>query len=260
MPVCSLIGRYSAASVGDDVARAAIEELAGDHAASAIRLLDPKMLPPDLDSVAQQVHLLLAKAGPKPTISRVQWSYFRSLKKDWQKEEAVYHIVGPEAAALVFTTAETESGKTLLTRFYCEPSPRNLMDRYPFKLAGVSLIHYLFLVGMLATVGLILGAVTVCVRSAVRRKLLWLLLILVGFGKLTLYWMPGPFAWAMARVEPVSLSLLGVGMVKYPLYDPWALSLSIPVGAVIFLIRHRGRPVVERSVATEQPDAPDESR
>lgn len=164
---------------------------------------------------------LLARAGSDPAVNRVNWSYFSSFKRDWQKEESVYHVVGPEAAALGFVTAETY--------------------RYPFIWFGVSVAHYLFLGATAAVVGVIATASVVCIRRGGRRKWLWLAFILIGFGKISLYWMPGPFSWAMARIEVVSINLLGVGIVKYPLYDPWALSLSIPLGAIIFLARQQLR-------------------
>jgi hypothetical protein len=229
------------ASAGDDVARTAIQQFVRGDTPAAIRLLDPTTLPPKAESVAREIHELLARAGSDPAVNRVNWSYFSSFKRDWQKEESVYHVVGPEAAALVFVTAETSAGRTLLTRFHCEPSPRNLMDRYPFIWFGVSVAHYLFLGATAVVVGLIATASVVCIRRGGRRKWLWLAFILIGFGKMSLYWMPGPFSWAMARIQVVSINLLGVGIVKYPLYDPWALSLSIPLGAIIFLARQRLR-------------------
>jgi len=244
------------ATSADDVARAAIAEFARGDIAAAVARLDPKTLPPDAEGVGRQIHDLLVQVGIGAPARQVSWSGFRSFTRDLQRDEFAYHVLGKEVAALVFVTAETIGGKTMLTKFRCEPAPVDLRDRYPFVLSGMSSWHYILILAMCTSLAIMLTATALCLKGPARRKWLWVPFILVGVGSVGLSWIPGDLQRNMLRVQPLSIRLLGVAFVKYPLYDPWQLFVSLPVGAVTFLLWRPG----ERSIrhAVEQADAADE--
>jgi hypothetical protein len=248
------------ASPREDIAQAAIRHFIRGELSEAMSVVDARVLPADAAASAQAIYQVLKATGSSPTISQVFWSTFRSLKQDLQRDQLVYHVVGAEAAALVFVTAETANGKTLLTGFRCEPAPRNLRERYPLIARGLPLVNYLFLLVWMAVGVTILSALVLWCRRRPQRRWLWLVAILLGVGKIGLYWLPGPFSWSYVRVQAISVSFLGVGAVKFPLYDPWLLTISIPAGALAFLALSRRRESPSGGAAAEQADAADEAQ
>jgi hypothetical protein len=224
------------ASVREDAAQSAIRHFCRGELREALSLIDARVLPGNPELVAQQIYGVLSPTGRSPVITQVFWSSFRSVKQDLQKDQLAYHVVGTQAAALAFVTAETAGGRTTLTAFRCEVAPRNLRDRYPLITRGVSVASYLFLLTQVAVASTMVGAVVLWFRRRPRRRWLWLAAILLGVGKAGLYWVPGPFSWSYLRLDLLSISLPGVGAVKFPLYDPWLLTVSAPIGAMLFLI------------------------
>jgi hypothetical protein len=245
------------ASARDDAAQAAIRHFRRGELREALSLMDPRALPGNPDAVAQQIYGILRSTGTSPVVTQIFWRGFRSMKQDLQKDQLAYHVVGDEAAALVFVTAETVGGRTTLTAFHCEAAPRNLTDRYPLTMRGVSIANYLFLLTQAAVASTMLAAGVLWFRRSGRRRWLWLAAILLGVGKVGLYWLPGPFSWSHLRLDVFSVSFLGVGIVKFPLYDPWRLTISAPVGAIAFLVTSLRSAPSSAVAAAEQRDEPE---
>ena len=103
-----------------------------------------------------------------------------------------------------------------------------------FRLSGKSPVHYATLLLSGVFVLLTLYAVVVCIRTKMaRRKWLWVLFILFGIGKFTINWTTG--AW---HINPLAIQLLSAGAVA-PLYGPWTVVVSVPLGAIVFLTRRK---------------------
>jgi hypothetical protein len=89
-----------------------------------------------------------------------------------------------------------------------------------------------------------LSAMALCVATCVwaailiwrerwlKRRWLWTLGSLAGFGGFGLNWSSG--GWA---VLPMNISLLGAQAVKAGPYAPWILSFGLPIVAIIVIIR-----------------------
>lgn len=104
-----------------------------------------------------------------------------------------------------------------------------------FTFEGKGALHYLWLVAMMLSTGTILAATVMIARSkGLRRRALWAIGTLVGLGQFTLNWSTG--AWA---VRPLGFFLLGSAALKPSPFDAWMLSFSLPVVAVIFLVRRK---------------------
>jgi asparagine N-glycosylation enzyme membrane subunit Stt3 len=66
-----------------------------------------------------------------------------------------------------------------------------------------------------------------------RRKWLWILFILFGFGKLSINWTTGQWGVMVLAAQLFSASAAAA------YFGPWIVSVSLPVGAVLFLIKRR---------------------
>lgn len=111
------------------------------------------------------------------------------------------------------------------------PQPKSLEAQNKFTLLGKSWLHYAVLAGAALAIVLTLYALVVCVRTKLlRRKWRWILFILVGFGKFTINWVTGQWMFMPLYVQVLSVSTFA------EFYGPWTISISAPVGAVVFLI------------------------
>jgi hypothetical protein len=124
-------------------------------------------------------------------------------------------------------------------------------------LEGKTPVHYAF-VGAMALVGLItlIALFGVFTRKGVRGGWLWFLFILLGFAKFTLNWTTGAFAFQAMSIQLLSLSAFSGGSV----FDPWFLSFSIPLGALIFLGKRGEHAQYARAKARAKADAAEAKR
>lgn len=122
-----------------------------------------------------------------------------------------------------------------LWSFHVQRVSASLEEQNAFRLGGRSVPSYSVLAAAVAIPALILVVLVICIRTPMRkRKWLWVLYIIVGFGKLTVNWTSGA-VW----VEEFAIQLLGSGFRREGLYGPWIVSVSLPVGAVQFLLRRK---------------------
>lgn len=115
---------------------------------------------------------------------------------------------------------------------------------------GKGLPQYAVLAGAVAAFLVSLVALVKCARTRLpRRKWLWILFILVGFTKLSVNWDTGELGFM-----PVALQIMSAS-IGAPTLGPTVVAFSIPVGALLFLIRYRKGSEVSRALhaATADP-------
>jgi hypothetical protein len=79
-----------------------------------------------------------------------------------------------------------------------------------------------------------------------RRKWLWILFILFGVGKFSVNWTTGQWGIALLVVQLFSVSS------QAEFFGPWIISVSLPIGAILFLLRrNRLRALDEEQAAVE---------
>lgn len=126
------------------------------------------------------------------------------------------------------------SGKRLITTARFQPIADSLETLNRFTLSGKSVIHYLVFAGCVLVPTFILVVLIICIRSRIRRKWLWIIFILLGFGQFQLNWTTGHF-----NFQPISFVIPGASFFRPGMYSPWVLGVAIPVGAIVFLIFRR---------------------
>jgi hypothetical protein len=103
-----------------------------------------------------------------------------------------------------------------------------------FSLTGKSSMQY-FMLGLAVLIPLLLVyALTALARErASGWKWLWTPFILIGFTQLSSNWATGAIVF-----QPLSLLLLGASVSRGPLdLSPWVVTISLPLGALIYLGR-----------------------
>ena len=219
-------------SPGDAISREVIDHLRGGRIQDALNLFDPAKLPGNAETLFQQARVIL-DVGEPASVHLVNRSWFNSFTEDRVNDNLVYHVQGQTRAALVAASAQTKGKRILLTGLNWEPAPLDLRDRSPFTLSGKSWLHYAFLLMVVAVPIFIVCTVVACLRSKIRWKWLWVPFIIVGIGQVGVVWLDGP-AGSARFVFRLSSLLLGVSVIKSPLYDPWVISVSLPLGAILF--------------------------
>lgn len=100
-----------------------------------------------------------------------------------------------------------------------------------FSFGGKGAINYVWIVAMLAVTLTSLIALVLAIRSkGLRRRWLWIVGSIVGLGQFSLNWTTG--AWG---IRPIAFSIFGSAFMKASPFDPWILSFSLPIVAVVFL-------------------------
>jgi|SRR5882672_73946 len=131
---------------------------------------------------------------------------------------------------------QDKNGAKTIVGFNINPITQSLETLNRFTLVGKSAGQYLVLVAAISAVLLTLYSLTLCARTKLpSKKWLWIMFILLGVGKITMNWTTGE--WGIA---PVSVQLFSASAFA-PLYGPWTIAVSVPVGALIFLLCRRVR-------------------
>jgi hypothetical protein len=127
-----------------------------------------------------------------------------------------------------------EGGKTTIVGFNVIPQPMSLEEQNKFTLSDKTPIQYLVLALAVTYPLLTLGALVVCIRTKLKgRKWPWVVFVILGIGKFAVNWTTGQWAFT-----PISVVLFSASAVA-PLYGQWTLAVSLPLGAITFLLLRR---------------------
>lgn len=104
-----------------------------------------------------------------------------------------------------------------------------------FTLSSKSTMHYITLFFVLAIPLFSIFTLVTCIRTPIlRRKWLWVLGTLVGFGAFHFNWTSGDF-----KIQLLSLYLFGASATTAGSAAPWILTFSFPIGAVAFWLKRK---------------------
>ena len=141
---------------------------------------------------------------------------------------------------------QEKNGVKTIVGFNIYPRSESLEVENRFTLAGKRPAQYLLLTAAIAAMLVTIYSLVVCIRTKLPgRKWPWVLFILVGFGRLAVNWNSAEWGFV-----PLSVQLFSAGAMA-PLYGPWTIYVSVPLGAVLFLLRHR-----KSRLGTPSEDAP----
>lgn len=150
--------------------------------------------------------------------------------------KALNYEVGAGAKWAVIQIVMTEvAGGPQVVGWHATPFRNRPTASGDFTFAGKGALHYLWLLAMALSTLTILFTLNVIRRSeGIKRRWLWTLGAALGLGQFTLNWSTG--AWG---IRPLGFFLFGSAAFKASPFDPWMLSFSLPIVAVIFLLRRK---------------------
>lgn len=197
------------------------------------KALDPSIRTPNIRGTLEKMAALIPNQEPT-SVKLVGAQSFHTPNS--QTVNTTFEYSFGDKWLLANVTVRDQQGTKTITGFNVNPQTASLETQNRFIFVGKSAIHYTVLVAAIAAVLVTLYALIVCARSKLpKRKWLWILFILVGFGKLLINWTTGE--WSIA---PLSIQLFSASAMA-PLYGPWTIAVSVPLGALVFLLYKRPR-------------------
>ena len=137
---------------------------------------------------------------------------------------------------LVYVSWRDRPGKAReLITLKAQPINQSLQEANAFSFRHVRGRHVFFLCGALLVPLFILTTLLVCIQTKIaRRKWLWILIVLVGMVQFSINWSTGEMT-----TSPVAFLLFGSSAMAASIYSPWIISVTIPVGAILFWFKRK---------------------
>jgi hypothetical protein len=135
---------------------------------------------------------------------------------------------------LINVALQKKDGVSSIYGFHVEPISDSLENYNRFTLSGKSAFQYAMLALAILIPIFTLYVLVLCIRTKMKkRKWLWIIFILFGFGKITVSWTTGHWQWGLLQFQ-----LLGASAFAPP-FGAWLIAVSVPLGAILFLIRRK---------------------
>jgi hypothetical protein len=154
---------------------------------------------------------------------------------DMSQVNLTFQYKYPGKWLLVNVVLKKRGGDTVVMGVNVQPLRDSLESINRFTFEGKDGVQYIVLAATVIVPLFILYALVLCARTSIpKRKWLWILFILVGFAQVTLNWSDGN-----VHINPLRVQLFGAGFWKAGPFAPWLLSVSLPIGAIVFLLRRK---------------------
>ena len=229
---------YQAIQTGDD---AALQKIA-----------NPELKTPEADAAMKQVRAMMPKG--KPSSSKlIGWNLHTQVGIGSTAILHSEHDYGDRVVlAQTHLARKAEADPWLVQGFHMQVATTAELARNDFSLVGKKPQQYAFLLAaVISPILMIAALVTVVRRKGLRRKWLWGLLALLGLFKLQMNWSDGAL-----NVQWFTVQLLGFGVQSgLSRFDPWFVSMTLPVGALLILLGVWAKPTQETESLTKVDEA-----
>lgn len=242
----SLVPKEESKVAQDVVAKIAARDFAAVDAA-----MDPAHRPPNLQEALEKMSGLVPAGTPRSMQVVGAYTMRSAAATTYQLTYEYEYPTGWLVAAVLL---ERRDDKLRVQGINFVPRTQSMASENGFTLAGKGPLHYVVLVLAVVIPLFVIYALVLCFRTRFRkRKWLWVLFVGVGLMQFNFNWATG--AWSL---QPISFLLLGLGVMKSGPVAPWVVTLGVPFGAIIFLIRRRElqRLAAEAAKATPAPLPP----
>jgi hypothetical protein len=154
----------------------------------------------------------------------------------WWTATLSFQYEFPDAWMVANVVLSRKDGSDLVVKgIHLQRIPDSLEHLNAFTFSGKQPVHYLVFATALLMAAFTITTFVVCLRTrGIRRKWLWAILTLAGVAGVTLNWTTGQIG-----LQLVSVHLFGAGAVASSPYSPWRVTVSFPLGAVLFLAKRK---------------------
>lgn len=216
-------------SADEQAAKSYIDLLRRHEFEKIERDIDPEIRTPNLHETLMEMAALIPAQDPI-TVKVVGANTFKS--PSIYRSNITFEYQFSDKWLLANVAVQKKDGVSTIVGFNVNNLSDSLENLNKFKLAGKSMGRYAVLAGTVLIPLFSLYALVLCARTKMpKRKWLWIIFILFGVGKLTVNWTTGQWGFM-----PLSVQLFSAGAFA-PLYGAWTFSISLPLGAIWFLLR-----------------------
>jgi len=205
----------------------------GDYAAAS-QMLDLSQQGKKSEAGLRSLNTVLAHGG-QLSVEVIGFNISSNLSGGNKLMDLSYQIRFADmyAAGDVVIQHTAAGGATILGAHF-QLLPDSLKEINRFTFSGKSIVHYLIFAICIAAPVLIIFALIACIRTPIRKKWLWIIFILMGFGQFQFAWTSGQLG-----VRLFYFTILGAGVMRSSSYASWIFSFSAPLGAILFLALRR---------------------
>jgi hypothetical protein len=234
---------YSEDSKIDQFVNSFLVNIINGNVNESYELLDPRKQNPEAKKGLADLSYMLNKQ--KIDSNRVL--FVKNGIMYFNGEKTYYHTISYEYTInknyyLLETIVEESNNKYHMNKFILTPIPFKAEYLNQFSLYNKSIIHYIYFFFMITIPLFILVTLVFMLRTKMNKKWLWFLAIIITLVKISMNWETGQMDFQIFAIQ-----ILGTGFTKFPIYNPWQMYISLPIGAIIFWINKF------KSVKTEQP-------
>jgi hypothetical protein len=190
--------------------------------------MDPSIGGPSLHGTLVSMAALVP-AGEPTSVTLVGANRMNASGSETVNLTFEYNFSGKWIVANV--AVKRNGSNTTIVGFHIYPQPNSLEQQNRFTLGGKSAFQYLVL-GLAVILPLFtIFALVICVRTKLKgRKWPWVLFVIFGIGKFAVNWTTGQWGYSFLNAQLFSAGAFA------PIYGQWTIFLSIPVGAIVFLM------------------------
>jgi hypothetical protein len=212
-------------------ARTYIDILRKGDIEKAEELLDPQVVNSRTQSDLQQCFDYLNKGEPIAIeLVGVNIRRINGIKRYYLS----YQLQFQNTLLLANFTVVEMSGNNQIFSYRVSTLSKSLEEINAFTFSGKSFRHYIVLLVAAGTPIFIIYTIVLCVRTKMKRKWLWIIFMLFGVGNYSLYWTSGNMVF-----QPFTIMLFSAGFSKSGFYGPWIFTISVPIGALVFILMRR---------------------
>ncbi len=227
-----------------DFAKNFLEQLRKNNVPQIKEHLSSDLLTPEVDSKLTE----LARFFPKgePVATKLIGSKVLTSAGKWEAGLS-YQYQFEQGWVLADILVSREDGKIIVKGIHVNRLPQSLEEINGFTLSGKTVTHYLFLLSSLLIPVFIIYSLILCIRMPIgKRKWIWSIFIIFGIIGFSINWTTGKVS-----AKLIHFQLLGAGASAAGPYAPWILTISVPLGAIIFLLARNSLAKRETTVKSE---------
>lgn len=210
--------------------------LTGDT--SAVRKLDTRLINDSALSILNVLHRTLAdKKLNQIRALGAQDRWLRSTKANdnYDIYSVIYEYEFEDAFILFTIVINKQSKPYTIVSFNANASKESFSKRAEFTFKNKTLKHYIVFAWIIAIPLFIIITVISVIKTPIRRKWAWILLVILLNVGVNFNWTTGLFQWRNIEV----ILLLATDIAYGSIYAPWDFTVAFPLGAVIFWYRRK---------------------